>query len=102
MRVYIFYGIVFTENRAENPTEIDSAREKDEEELPNGRIADGERRGKGEQQEVEEAVVATAATTMEETEEGERRTRERDAEGLRYITRQLPDATVRTNCARGT
>lgn len=47
MRVYIFYGIVSTENRAENPTEIDSAREKDEEELPNGRIADGERTRKG-------------------------------------------------------
>lgn len=52
----------------------------------------------------EEAVVT--ATTMEETEKGEKEGEtERETEGCeglkRYITRQLPDATVRTNCARG-
>jgi len=50
-----------------------------------------------EKEQVDEAKGATA----EETEEGEEDARER-SEGLRYITRQLPDATVRTNCARGT
>lgn len=48
----------------------------------------GERRGE------DEAMVAAAA--MEEMVE-----RTREARGLGYITRQLPDATVRANCARG-
>lgn len=70
-------------------------REKDEEEplTVGSRMENDEE----EKEQVDEAKGATA----EETEEGEEDARER-SEGLRYITRQLPDATVRTNCARGT
>lgn len=54
-----------------------------------------------ENDEEEKEQVEAKGATVEETEEGEEDARER-SEGLRYITRQLPDATVRTNCARGT
>ncbi|EFN64653.1 hypothetical protein EAG_08296 [Camponotus floridanus] len=93
MRVYIFYGIVSTENSGD-PTEIEGERE-GRGRATNGRIADGERRGG------ERAGGGEGGETVEETEEGEEDARER-SEGLRYITRQLPDATVRTNCTRGT
>lgn len=69
-------------------------REKDEEEP----LTVGSRM---ENDEEEKEQVEAKGATVEETEEGEEDARER-SEGLRYITRQLPDATVRTNCARGT
>lgn len=70
-------------------------REKDEEEP----LTVGSRMENDEEE--KEQVEAKGEETVEETEEGEEDARER-SEGLRYITRQLPDATVRTNCARGT
>lgn len=69
-------------------------REKDEEEP----LTVGSRM---ENDEEEKEQVQAKGATVEETEEGEEDAQER-SEGLRYITRQLPDATVRTNCARGT
>lgn len=69
-------------------------REKDEEEP----LTVGSRM---ENDEEEKEQVEAKGATVEETEEGEEDAQER-SEGLRYITRQLPDATVRTNCARGT
>lgn len=72
-------------------------REKDEEEplTVGSRMENDEE----EKEQVEAKRATVVAATMEETEEGEEDAR---SEGLRYITRQLPDATVRTNCARGT
>lgn len=69
-------------------------REKDEEEP----LTVGSRM---ENDEEEKEQVEAKGATVEEAEEGEEDAQER-SEGLRYITRQLPDATVRTNCARGT
>lgn len=69
-------------------------REKDEEEP----LTVGSRM---ENDEEEKEQVEAKGATVKETEEDEEDARER-SEGLRYITRQLPDATVRTNCARGT
>lgn len=69
-------------------------REKDEEEP----LTVGSRM---ENDEEEKEQVEAKGATVEETEEGEEDAQER-SKGLRYITRQLPDATVRTNCARGT
>lgn len=49
----------------------------------------------------DEAMVAAAS--MEEMVErtGTNERESERSEGLGYITRQLPDATVRANCARG-
>lgn len=50
----------------------------------------------------DEAMVAAAAPMEEMVERTGTNERESErSEGLGYITRQLPDATVRANCARG-